>query len=86
MSGVPADFDERMRRMEELVQTLANTVLNNNQPAPTPAAPAPVEGPGLFTGATTDSKLVLRPNPPFIFDGDRSQGWSFLHAVKTFIR
>jgi hypothetical protein len=86
MSGVPADFDERMRRMEELVQTLANTVLNNNQPAPTPAAPAPVEGPGLFAGATTDSKSVLRPNPPFVFDGDRSQGRSFLHAVKTFIR
>ena len=85
MSGAPADFDERMRRVEEMIEKLTHTILNN-QPAPTPAAPAPVESPGLFTGAISDSKSALRPNPPFVFDGDRSQGRSFLHAVKTFIR
>jgi hypothetical protein len=86
MSGTPADLDERMRRMEELIENLTNTVLNN-QPARAPAVPAPAPDPGLFAGTTNPvSKSVLRPNPPFVFDGDRSQGRSFLHSVKTYIR
>lgn len=83
-SGTSAGIEERMARIEEALAALLGQ--NIKQTAPAPAAPAPAVGSGLFNDVTPDSKSVLRPNPPFIFDGDRSQGRSFLHAVKTFIR
>src|ERR1700761_8061903 len=66
---------------------LGQNRLNNNSPAPVPAVSAPAEGPRLFAEINqTASKSVLRPNAPFVFDGERTQGRSFLHAVKTYVR
>ncbi|KAK7016628.1 hypothetical protein R3P38DRAFT_2990834, partial [Favolaschia claudopus] len=72
---------ERMDRLErtvdrlvELFQTAANPPTTT---APTPAAP-PEPPPA--------AKTVLRPNPPFVFDGDRSAGRAFLHSDRTYIR
>ena len=87
-AGTTAGIEERMARIEEaLLGLLGQNQLNNNSPAPVPAVSAPAEGPGLFAEINqTASKSVLRPNAPFVFDGDRTQGRSFLHAVKTYVR
>src|ERR1700742_3696407 len=87
-AGTAAGIEERMARIEEaLLGLLGQNQLNNNSPAPVPAASAPAESPGLFAEINqTASKSVLRPNAPFVFDGDRTQGQSFLHAVKTYVR
>ena len=85
-SGTSDGIEERMARIEEALYSLiGHTTLRPNPPAPVPAAPAPTESPGLFADITPASKSVLRPNPPFVFDGDRTQGWA-LHAVKTYVR
>ena len=83
----PADFVERMQRMEEAMHRLIATITNiNAPPAPAPATSAPAGSPGLFADLTPATKSVLRPNPPFVFDGDRTQGRAFLHAVRTYVR
>jgi hypothetical protein len=87
MSGNSATLDDRMDRIEEMIHRLTATITNNSaSPAPVPASPAPSESPGLFADITPATKSVLRPNPPFVFDGDRTQGRAFLHAVKTYVR
>jgi hypothetical protein len=30
--------------------------------------------------------MVLRPNPPAVFDGDRTQGRMFLYSILTYYR
>lgn len=86
-SGTPAGIEERMARIEKaLLRLMEPTNPPTRKPAPAPAASAPAEGPGLFADVNTASKSALRPNPPFVFDGDRTQGRAFLHSVKTFIR
>jgi hypothetical protein len=80
---------DRLSRIEETVARLAALIENTAQssfPAPAPSDPDPVGGPGLFANLSPASKSVLRPNPPFVFDGDRTQGRAFLHAVKTYVR
>ena len=71
------------------IETLLLRVLHNSQnppaTAPVPAAPAPAAGPD-FTTLTPAAKSVLRPNPPAVFDGDRTQGRMFLHSVLTYLR
>ncbi|KAF8139324.1 hypothetical protein K438DRAFT_1996122 [Mycena galopus ATCC 62051] len=61
--------------------------MSQNPPAtaPVPAAPALAAGPD-FTNLTPAAKSVLRPNPPAVFDGDRTQGQMFLHSVLTYLR
>src|SRR4051812_26020322 len=49
----------------------------NPPPAPAPAVPAPAPGPD-FSAPHPAPKTVLRPNPPAVFDGDRTQGRMFL--------
>jgi hypothetical protein len=47
----------------------------------------PLEQPSsLFLGLEPATKSVLKPNPPFVFDGDRMRGQGFLHAVRTYVR
>jgi hypothetical protein len=86
-SGTPVGVEERMSRIEEALESLLRHIpLQQNPPAPVPAVPAPAEGPGLFADTTPASKSALRPNLPFVFDGDRTQGRAFLHAVRTYVR
>jgi hypothetical protein len=86
-SGAAAGIEGRMARIEEAIESLIGHItLQPKIPAPTPAASAPAEGPGLFADTTPASKSALRPNPPFVFDGDRTQGRAFLHSVKTYVR
>jgi hypothetical protein len=86
-SGTSAGIEERMARIEEALAGLLGHITSNPAPpAPVPAAPAPAESPGLFADTTPASKSVLRPNPPFVFDGDRTQGRAFLHSVRTYVR
>jgi hypothetical protein len=86
-SGPPAGIEDRMARIEAALQSLLGlNTLNQNSPAPAPAVSAPAESSELFADIPKAPKSVLRPNPPFVFDGDRTQGRSFLHAVKTYVR
>jgi hypothetical protein len=39
-----------------------------------------------LTGVASGVKSVLRPNPPFIFDGDRTRGRAFIHSVRSYAR
>ncbi|CAK5282154.1 unnamed protein product [Mycena citricolor] len=71
-----------MQRIEGL---LNNFIIEHQQPAPVPA-PSPAVGPGVFTGQQASSRPLIRPNPPFAFDGDRTQGKTFLHSVKQYWR
>jgi len=82
-SGTAAGIEERMARIEEALSRLLSQPKTT---APVPAVPAPAESSGLFADTTPASKSALRPNPPFVFDGDRTQGRSFLHSVKTYVR
>jgi hypothetical protein len=79
-----------MAQIEATLERLA-TVLENRTPppappVPSPAAPAPDLDPGVFANIVPGAKSVLRPNPPFVFDGDRTQGRAFLHSVRTYAR
>ncbi|KAJ7910730.1 hypothetical protein B0H13DRAFT_2329035 [Mycena leptocephala] len=94
MSGADAAAaDARMDRIEATLASLTK-ILEKQQRAISPALSlaetAPEPGPGLFTQYTTTggsgAKSVLRPNPPFVFDGDRTQGRAFLHAVRSYAR
>jgi hypothetical protein len=86
MSGADAAAtDARMDQMEATLASLTK-ILEKQQHAASPALSlaetAPEPGPGLFTQYSTTggsgTKSVLRPNPPFVFDGDRTQGRAFL--------
>jgi hypothetical protein len=59
----------------------------NPLPDPAPAAPAlaPVPGPD-FSAPHPAPKMVLRPNPPAVFDGNWTQGQMFLYYVLTYYR
>ena len=85
MSDAAAHLD----RLEKAINALT-TLVQQNQRSPSPADsladPAPPASPGPFSDITPEAKSVLRPNPPFVFDGDRSQGRAFLHAVRTYAR
>ena len=86
-----ANTDARMTVIEVQLAKVLNLLENQIPPAapvpdPSLAAPAPDPGPGFFHNAAPATKSVLRPNPPFVFDGDRTQGRAFLHAVRTYAR
>ena len=86
-----ANADARMTAIEGQLAKVLNLLENQIPPAapvpdPSLAAPAPDPGPGFFHNAAPATKSVLRPNPPFVFDGDRTQGRAFLHAVRTYAR
>ena len=88
-AATAAAAGERMDRIEENLERLTRLLMQQphaNSPVPTPAVPAPAADPGLFADISPGTKSVLRPNPPFIFDGDRSRGRVFLHAVRSYIR
>ena len=50
--------------------------------APPPAEPAPVVSPATNT-TNIQQTSGLRPNPPPVFDGNRSKGRAFLQAVRA---
>ena len=83
-AGLEDRMDQIMGALESLIGTIA--LQQNKMPAPAPADTAPVGGLGLFADTSPATKSALRPNPPFIFNGDRTKGRSFLHAVKTYVR
>lgn len=83
------DLEARMSSMEGILQNIQAFIANQPQnpaspSAPSLAAPAPDPGPALFATPIAGTKSVLRPNPPFVFDGDRTQGRAFLHAVRSY--
>ncbi|CAK5265533.1 unnamed protein product [Mycena citricolor] len=79
-----ANLEEAMQRMEGL---LHNLIITQQQPVPAPApAPSPAVGPGVSIGQQASTRPLIRPNPPFAFDGDRTQGKTFLHSVKQYWR
>jgi hypothetical protein len=59
--------------------------IQNLPPAPAPAAPAPALGPD-FSAPHPAQKMVLWPNPPAVFDGDRTQGKTFLYSILTYYK
>jgi hypothetical protein len=78
-------------RIEESLARLTNLITTPRPvlPAQSLAESAPDSGPGLFTrsnstGVASGAKLVLWPNPPFVFNGDRTQGRVFIHSVRTY--
>ncbi|CAK5263363.1 unnamed protein product [Mycena citricolor] len=79
-----ANLEEAMQRMEGL---LHNLIITQQQPPPAPApAPSPAVGPAVSIGQQASTRPLIRPNPPFAFDGDRTQGKTFLHSVKQYWR
>jgi hypothetical protein len=84
--------DARMARIEESLARLTNLITPRPvSPVRSLAESAPDSGPGLFTysnstGVASGVKLVLRPNPPFVFDGDRTRGRVFIHSVRSYAR
>jgi hypothetical protein len=73
--------------LKSIQNALRELLLNtqNPPPAPAPAIPAPAPGPD-FSAPHPAPKTVLQPNPLAVFDGDRTQGWMFLHSVLTYYR
>jgi hypothetical protein len=71
--------------LETIQDTLRQLLLStqNPPPAPAPAAPAPAPGPD-FSAPHLAPKTVLQPNPPAVFDGDWTQGQTFLYSVLTY--
>ncbi|CAK5266540.1 unnamed protein product [Mycena citricolor] len=68
------------------IEAVLNRLLNQQPPAPA-LAPAPAVGPGVSAGSQSNTvRPLIRPNPPFLFDGDRTLGKSFLHSVKQYWR
>ncbi|KAJ7023037.1 hypothetical protein C8F04DRAFT_1271864 [Mycena alexandri] len=86
-----AAFEARMTRLEATIDQLAHKIENPPSPhapspAPSLAASAPDPGPGIFGNIVPGIKSALRLNPLFVFDGDRTRGRAFLHAVQTYAR
>lgn len=80
----PSSADARLARLERMIETLFES---HRQSAPA-SVPLPAsDEPELFpsAGATSTKSTALRPNPPPAFDGDRSKGRAFLHAVRTYV-
>ncbi|CAK5266539.1 unnamed protein product [Mycena citricolor] len=84
--------DNKQQRLSALETSIQNIeavlthLISQQQQPPAPApAPAPAAGPGVPTGASP-ARPLIRPNPPFSFDGDRTLGKSFLHSVKQYWR
>ncbi|CAK5270163.1 unnamed protein product, partial [Mycena citricolor] len=80
--------DNEQQRLSALETSIQNieavlTCLISQQQQPPAPAPAPAAGPGVSTG-TSPARPLIRPNPPFSFDGDRTLGKSFLHSVKQY--
>ncbi|KAJ7819850.1 hypothetical protein B0H14DRAFT_3472776 [Mycena olivaceomarginata] len=71
--------------LESIQDALRQLLLSaqNLPPAHAPAALAPVLGPD-FLAPHPAPKTVLRPNPPAVFDGNRTQGRTFLYSVLTY--
>ncbi|CAK5265235.1 unnamed protein product [Mycena citricolor] len=80
---------QRLSALETSIQNIEavlTRLISQQQQPPAPApAPAPAAGPGVSTGASP-ARPLIRPNPPFSFDGDRTLGKSFLHSVKQYWR
>ncbi|CAK5277217.1 unnamed protein product [Mycena citricolor] len=80
---------QRLSALETSIQNIEavlTRLISQQQQPPAPApAPAPAAGPGVPTGASP-ARPLIRPNPPFSFDGDRTLGKSFLHSVKQYWR
>ncbi|CAK5267875.1 unnamed protein product [Mycena citricolor] len=78
---------QRLSALETSIQNIEavlTRLISQQQQPPAPApAPAPAAGPGVSTGASP-ARPLIRPNPPFSFDGDRTLGKSFLHSVKQY--
>ena len=84
-----AALSERLAALElsnAETRTLLEAILDRlptlSHAAPTPAAPAPVVSPATNT-TNIQQTSGLRPNPPPVFDGDRSKGRAFLQAVRA---
>ncbi|CAK5267030.1 unnamed protein product [Mycena citricolor] len=76
------NLEEDMQRMEGL---LHNLIIAQQQPSPAPApAPSLAVGPGVSLGQQASSRPLIRPNPPFAFNRDHTQGKTFLHSVKQY--
>jgi hypothetical protein len=70
----------------ETIQDMLHQLLLSTQnppPAPAPAAPAPAPDPD-FSAPHPAPKTVLQPNPPAVFDSDRTQERMFLYSVLTY--
>ena len=79
--------EARLDRLEGLLNRLLEHTTNRAaSPASDLPDPGPSDGPGLFYDIHPGTKSVLRPNPPFVFDGDRAKGRSFLHSVRQYAR
>ncbi|CAK5275215.1 unnamed protein product [Mycena citricolor] len=69
------------------IEAVLNRLLNQPQPPAPAPAPAPAVGPGVSAGSQPNTaRPLIRPNPPFSFDGDHTLGKSFLHSVKQYWR
>lgn len=71
------------------IQALLQHLPTAAPPAPAPATQAPAAGPDVFPAAAntpSTTRTGLRPNNPPVFDGDRSKGRAFLHAVRLYAR
>ncbi|KAJ7888871.1 hypothetical protein B0H14DRAFT_3429845 [Mycena olivaceomarginata] len=86
-SGAMARLAAVEGSLESIQSTLRQLLLStqNPPPAPAPAVPAPAPGPD-FSAPHPAPKTVLRPNPPAVFDGDRTQGKMFLYSVLTYYK
>jgi hypothetical protein len=84
-SGAMARLAAVEGSLETIQDTLCQLLLSTQNPPPAlaPAAPAPALGPD-FSAPHPAPKTVLRPNPPAVFDGDRTQGQMFLYSVLTY--
>jgi hypothetical protein len=84
--------DARIAQIEESLARLTNLITPRSVlPVRSLAESAPDLDPGLFTysnstGVASGIKLVLQPNPPFIFNSDRMRGQAFIHNVRSYAR
>ncbi|KAF8146621.1 hypothetical protein K438DRAFT_1944499 [Mycena galopus ATCC 62051] len=80
----------RIGNIEGTLLCLTGLVENLSNPAPhtasNPGVPPSTSGSGLFANVHPAAKSVLKPNSPFVFDGDQSLSQLFLHTVRTYAR
>lgn len=86
-------LEARLTSIESTLDSL-NKILSTHtfatEPAPSPAPPAP-DASSVPPQNTPDplhgpKPVALRPNPPFVFSGDRALGRAFLHSVESYAR